>query len=369
MVRSLLALSLLSAAAAFQVEEVHEHMDYTGMKSSMLALAKKMEKDGVNPGVTAAIQGFLDQIKKALLPALEADKTHAQTSLDDALDVVNGCNTKRSEWVASDTGLKGHNEAVTSANNDHNACRREEQNTYNTFEGDCSSFHDRVCKWDNCPCPDFSKGDTDAVDAYICCVQEFFAEHRGHYYDERRACQISTSLHHNQTAECDRDQGHFQDTFCDRETDIQEKCSNYEQCRCAAEAEFESMKSNVEALEEIFQNQFVALKCLECYGEEMLKNITDLSGCDEVGTDCEADYPGCPEIVYPTPDPFINCDEPYKNYPCTASFTDEFYGWIATEQPCTPIDACGADWCGDEKVTNNMHGGGRLGAYAECPDV
>jgi len=241
-----------------------------------------------------------------------------------------------------------------------------------------------VCSWTQCnpPSVGFAQGDSDPVFDYICCLDTFFDAHRADYYTELKNCHDSTATHHAQTALCDGKQATFQDEFCAREAAIQAKCEWYDDCRCAAETEFESVKADVEKLEDIFQHQWVALNQLSCYGEQMLINITDLSGCDHLSNDCEPDHAhntdgstprtGCPVIVYPTPDDFIPCTEPHGSYPCQADWVSEFYGWLATEQPCTPYDDCDADVCGNPDVASNKYGandGKRHSTYAACSNV
>jgi hypothetical protein len=372
MVRALLSLSLLTATNAVQVADVHEHMDYKGMKASMLGMAKQIEKNGINDATIQAINGFVKTITDNLIPALNTDKDNAQASLDAAEDAVNKCNTDRQTW--HDTTFTTGAADVATAQETHDNCRKQEQVTLDNYTSYCTTLESRVCGtdgnagWDNCDCPSFVAGDSDAVNDYICCMSDFFEEHRGKYYDELKNCQDATTLHHAQTALCDGQQNDFEAEFCSHETTVQNYCSGYDDCRCMKEKTFEDVKADVEALETIFQTQFVALKHLECYGEQMLKSITDLSGCDAVGDDCEKNYgESCPQIDYPTPDPYTPCTEPHGTVPCQEAWINEFYGWIARDQECTPIHDC--DACMDSNAKANTYGqnsGARIQEYAKC---
>lgn len=349
---------------------MNEHLDYDGMKSAMVSMAKNIAKEGkINDGAKGAINGFLKTIRDTLLPALATDKQNAQAALDTAEAAVNKCNSDRGAWANNSdmTGLVGQNNKVDQEEKDHNDCRKQEQVTLDNYTSHCSTLQTRVCNWHNCPQPSFTAGDTDLVNDYICCVTEFFDDHRTAYYAELEACNTATSLHHAQVAKCDAEQATFQNQFCARENHIQQKCKWYDDCRCSTEAEFESVKSDVEDLEKIFQTQFVALKHLDCYGEKMLTEITDLSGCDNVGDDCEANYgASCPQIVYTDPADFLPCDEPHSNYPCQDAFKTEFYGWLDVDQPCTPIDDCDDSFCDNQDITDGTWTGGRKQGYASC---
>jgi hypothetical protein len=367
--RVLLPLSLLSTTSAFQIADTHSHVDYDGMKAAMLSMAKHAEKNGIDGATITAMEGFLDTINNRLLTALEADRSHSQQILDDANNAVNSCNANRASW-ASDV-FPTLNTAVTDAQNTHRDCRNQEIVTYGTLSSQCQVLEDRVCGWTVCGVPDFSNGDSDAVDNYITCLQDFFAEHRDHYYTERTNCIDATNAHHEQTTLCDSNQETFEADYCDREARVAQRCQQYEGCRCAAEEEFESIKGEVQSLEEIFQTQFVALQHLLCYGQQILNNSTDMAFCDQIGeADTSGDecshYADCPRIVYPEPDAFVDCNEIADTFPCEATFLNVYGTWIDS---FAPVDDCNA--CTFEDVATRFYAddGARKGDYAVCPMV
>lgn len=332
-------------------------LETEGMKSMIMNFAAKAKRGEISEGEAAAIQGLLNQINSVLVPALYADKNASQGLLDTAYDAVNTCNNNRDSWV-QDT-LSGMNNDVDNKSLIHNNCRAQENVTLTNLTNYCEALEAQACFWDLCTVPNFDNGDSDAVDEYICCLQDFFALNRPSYYEKRTNCIDATRLHHDQTAECDSDQEDFEVEFCNRESDIQSYCDGYQTCRCDAESAFESVLSNTEELESIFQAQFVALKMLTCYGDAILANDTDLSRCGSVGKDCELDYPDtCPMIDYKEPDARIDCTEPHANYPCEVGFHNEFYSQY--DNSCTPVNDCIA--CTDMDVKNGEYTGA-----ASCP--
>jgi len=361
----MLVMSLLPMASSIQVmeREAHPHVDFEGMKTSLKSLAvKSAQKGKIDQGTIEAVTGFLKTIKDDLLSALEADRSHSQATLDAAEDGVHTCDTNRNAWFDASTGTFGtRNGEVAGLRGDHDTCRTQEGVTYANYTSHCATMHNRVCgTWATSVCAlpsgGFAAGDTDAVNTYMNCVCDFFEEHRDHYYNERTACETAHNLHDIQVAACDTDQGEFEDDYCAREGEVQDACELYDGCRFGAETTYLSVKSETEALEQIFQAQFVALKHLQCYGEQILNNSTDLSNCDSVGDDCEADYSGeCPQIVYDVLDPFIQCAEPTDLWPCTVNFIIDFYDLYAGS--FTPVDDCHT--CANAEVTGNTWGGGR----------
>jgi len=304
---------------------------------------------------------FLNTINTDLLGALEADRAAYQAELDAAEDAVHLCDTNRNAWFGSGGTFESANSDVDGKKDDHETCRTQEGVTYNNYTGYCSTMHSRVCSWTVCDLPEggFGDGDSDAVNTYMTCVCDFFEDHAGSYYDERNNCLEAHDLHDAQVIVCDADQHDFEGEYCSRETAVQGACGTYDSCRFGAEQSYLTIKSNIEDLEQIAQAQFVALKHLVCYGEQILNNSTDLSGCDSVSDDCETGYPdACPIIVYDVLDPFIDCDEPIMgNYPCTGLFTAQFYDQYSGTK--TPVDDCTA--CTDSDIIGGRFGGGAAG--------
>lgn len=387
MSRVLLPLSLFSVASTFQIAETHEHVDYEGMKTAMVSMAKRAEKSGIDGDTVNAIRGFLNTITNTLVPALNQDKNDTQAILDAAIAAINGCNDGKDGFVAD--AFAQHNVDVTSARGDHETCRTEEAATFCEYKRVCQILEDRVCNWNVCTIPDFTNGDSDEVNTYMECLETFFDNHRPErsYYTDRDNCMNKTGEHLKKTAECDGLQTSFEEAFCSRETDVSDYCAEYEGCRCRKEKLWVLQEESARDLENIFQMQYVALQHLECYGEQILANESiNLAACDK-NNDCLS-YDGCPQLVYGTPKPFIPCDEPYDNFPCEPEFRREFYGTyggadhasavgIAGPAPAgglagecmayTPVDECTP--CSNAGVTGRTWGGARKidSATEECP--
>lgn len=324
MSRILLPLSLFSVASAFQIAETHEHVDYDGMKTAMVSMAKRAEKSGIDGDTVNAIQGFLNTITNTLVPALNQDKNDTQAILDAAVAAVNSCNAGKDTFV--EEAFAQHNVAVSTAQSDHETCRTEEARTFCDYKSTCQILEDRVCSWTVCTIPSFANGDSDEVNEYMECLDTFFDTHRPErsYYTDRDNCVNKTGVHHQKTAECDGLQTSFEEAFCSRETDVADYCAEYEGCRCRKEKLWVSQEEQARDLENIFQMQFVALQHLECYGNQILANESiNLELCDQ-NNDCLT-YDGCPQLVYPSPDPFIECTEPHAHFPCEPDFHNEFY--------------------------------------------
>jgi len=370
----MLVMSLLPMASTMQVveRETHQEFDFDGLKASFVSMAAKSATAGkIDQATIEAVTGFLDTINNDLLGALEQDRNAYQGELDTAEADVHACDTARNSWFEGT--FVSWNTNVSSARGGHSSCRSFEAQTYSNYTGYCETMHDRVCSWEVCSLPTggFAGGDTDDVDIYMNCICDFFAEHSGSYYEERNNCDEAHGIHDAQVIVCDGEQSSFESEYCMRETQVQNKCEAYDGCRFSTETSYLGIKSNIEALEQISQAQFVALQHLICYGQAILNNSTDLSVCESsVSDDCEGDYEcawpvsdgcagKCPTIVYDTLDSFIACAEPVSGngyYPCAAPFLGEFYG--AYTDTKTPVDDCTT--CADAKTQANAYGGTRV---------
>lgn len=358
-------LSLFSVASAFQIAETHPHVDYDGMKNSLLALAAKRTRDEpLDSETISAVNYFLDEIKKKLQPALEEDRRAAQEGLDQAKNAIVACDTARNEFTRNEAGfaLADHNSGVAGKKTAHEQARSEESSSFTTYTGTCQTLKDRACGpgWskDDCPIPDFSQGDTDAVNTYMNCLTTFF-ENNEDYVTERTNCDTSSRSHNGAVIRADAAQGEFENDFCTRENAIAGMCHDYESCRCLEEKNFHREEEEARGLEQIFQAQYVSLQHLICYGNQILNNSTDLSSCDDIpwadgetGDECdhytrthsyggqhgEVDSAPCPKLNYPAIPDWIGCMEPHGTEPCATAFLNEFYADYMTSESRTPVE-------------------------------
>jgi hypothetical protein len=338
MSRILLPLSLFSVASAFQIAETHEHVDYEGMKTALISMAERAKKSGIDGDTVSAISGFLDTINNTLIPALEKDRSSLQDILDTHVGEVNSCNTDKQTFY--DGTYTSHVVTQSGASASHVSCRAEEAVAFCDYKSTCQILEDRVCQWTVCTIPDFTSGDSDAVNDYMECLDLFFDTHRPvtEYKKDRDDCINRTAVHSNKVAECDAAQESFEQAVCNREKDVSDHCRTYEECRCSTEKELALQEESARALENVFQMQFVALQHLKCYGDEILANTSiDLSKCD-LNNVCTS-YTGCPQLVYNDPDPFVLCDLPQETYPCQDQFHNDNYGAFggAADDTAVPI--------------------------------
>lgn len=343
---------LLPGVMAVQVADHHQPAmgagadAIVGIRESLLAIAKKGNLDETT---IRAVEGFMQTINGTLFTAIEQDKQHAQGLYDASVASVNQCEIDQAAYFA-DT-LPSLNITMETSYDDLIECKVEENETLSSLEDTCQALRDRACHWTICEVPNFDNGDSEEVDAYMCCLQDFFDLHRVDYYIDKENCTTKTNEHFTQGSNCDANQTEFEAAVCTFEQGKISTCETYDACYPREKALWEGVKADIEAMEQIFQAQFVALHHLLCYGQQILDNATDLTSCDTFGNDCEADYTDCPEIVYTEPDVENNCIYLDYAYPCTEEFFAKFYdddlttalpGFDMVRTPagdCTPCDA------------------------------
>jgi len=342
--RTLLPFFAMAAAVQVPDSSVHEHLgpqlDYEGLKESLLNIHKASEGKKLDTGTIDAVQAIMTSINTTLITALDGDRNHTQTLLDLAVQRVIDCDTDRTGYFGTGCGWETENSDVDSAKNTHDSCRTDENTEYNNMTRHCGIVDRTVCTWTNCgTMPSFTNGDSDRIEEWICCIQDFFDDYSPRYETERKNCIDATTIHAAKRVECHGEQDDFEEEFCSRERDVQSRCNTYRLCRNREEGSWETTTNETKDLEVIFQAQRVALECLLCYGNKILSNSTDLS-------DCESNAPcttlsNCPQIRYDNITDFIPCTEPtHPNIPCTTNFHDNYYSQY--DGTNTTTDPCGA---------------------------
>lgn len=335
-------LFLIPVVAAVQFIEMHDelmpHMDYAGLKESLLSIHKATAGSELDQLTLQAVQNILDTINNTLITALESDRNHSQHLLDSARQAVIDCDNDREMYFGNNKTWHWDNVDVTTALQDHNNCRDEEDDEYDNMTYHCDLVNSTVCNWPKCgQKPSFSGGDNDEIEEWVCCIQDFFADYSPLYETQRQNCIDATSVHALKRTECHGKQEDLELEVCSREQGVQTNCELYRTCRDREESDWVTVTNNTRDLEEIFQAQRVALECLLCYGNKILNNQTDLTSCD-ANMIC-TDLVNCPVIDYqPIPD-FVRCEEPDDFVPCTAGYEaqyyDEYIGTNTTVQACT----------------------------------
>jgi len=344
-------IGFLPMAAAFQVMEHSTQLaaekDFEGLKASLKGIAAK-SGGHIDQTTIEAVNTILDSVNTTLMDALEQDRSHTQNILNIARDGVLRCDTNRDAWFGTGGTFEILNSDVTADGATHSSCRGEEATEFANMTSHCDTVDRQVAQWNICEMPgDFTAGDTDAINTYVCCLTTFFDNNRGTYYTHRQNCIDATNVHSAKRAECNGAQGAFEAEFCGRETAVQNNCEIYRNCRTNEETNWLKVTQETQAIEEIFQAQRVALECLLCYGTKILNNETDLSSC-EVAINC-ASLSWCPTIVYDDITDFTGCSEPVgdDNIPCAAGFVATWY------------QAWSNEGSSDFRVCDEHHGGGR----------
>jgi len=341
------AVAFLPMVAAVQMMDTHNVVDvqadsnYEGMKSTLKSISVMQSKGDIDQNTIDTVTNTLKQINEQLIAALGEDTKHSQSILDSAEAQIIACDTTKNTWVSG--AFDGHNTGVSNAQSAHHDCRQaaggEQENCQNATTH-CDHLTAQVCNWNDCvaPAAGFGGGDTDEVNGFMNCIGSFFDTHKVDYYAKRQNCIDATNNLNAKVAECDGLQEDFESDFCQREDAVENACNSYRTCRNGAQSSYAKIKGEIEALEDIYQAQRVALECLLCYGNKILANSTDLSDCERETT-CTA-LTACPVIVYDAIPPCIACTEPDAVRPCEGSFINTYYATY--ESTCTPPQQCTA---------------------------
>jgi len=173
-------------------------------------------------------------------------------------------------------------------------------------------------------------------------MDEFEKDHAADYKKKRSDCHTARQRHIERRAECSRLQEIFEDKTCAEANLIDEKCHSYKTCYDDAVDLWEKVNTTVAAKEVQFKLQQHALEILQCYGDQILKDVTDLSECNTAAEECVR----CPEldISYVPPHDFCPCEEAKGDYrPCGEEWHLAVYGkYYDSDTPICPCTACAA---------------------------
>lgn len=350
-------LAFVPLVSAYQVMDTHDqaimgvdtHASYDGMKATLKGISAMQQKGDIDADTITTVREILGNITTQLLEALDQDRIHAQSILNTSLNGIKACDNTKNTWAADtwpvNTGL------VSTAKSDHETCRNAEtvgeQAKCADATSKCNTYNSRVCSWrdsyPNCrkPTGRFENGDTDEMNTYVDCIMGFMTAQKTSYYAERTACLNAFNDWATKTGECDGEQGEYEQQFCDTEKDVETACHTYRTCRNSAQSSYVEVKNQVQELQQIFQAQRVALACLQCYGNKILANTTDLSECEDDTVKC-TDFTDCPIVVFdPVPD-CLACTQQNRNSPCsdTAPDTDFCKDYDFLDGTCSPPQTC-----------------------------
>jgi len=315
------------------------------MADNFRAISAKQSQGGaIDQATFDQIQSFINQISVAVKGALQTDLDHAQETYNRSIADVEACDTTRCEELANIT--RDETADADQAKIDFDNCKAQELIEYNNMTTHCNNVNNLVNGWNgnHCTVPDFSLGDTAAVETYMICICDFVETHKEDYYDKRQKCIDATTVHGNQVTDCHMDQGYMGNEFCDEQHAIQTMCHDYTQCRIREEGEHSTTVTMIENWEDVMQAQRVALEQLICFGNHILDNDTNLDGCqDTVHTDCLS-YTDCPVVIYHSYAARMVCVEPAASrLPCQAAYTNYVCGAYppAHNTECLSCHACG----------------------------
>merc|ERR1719265_429727 len=100
------------------------------------------------------------------------------------------------------------------------------------------------------------------------------------YKQEREECHDLRNVHQHRVYDSSRKQKKFEIDFCAWAHAIDTHCQNYDTCYTTKNGLYEQQKTTVQGEEAQFKKQQAALECALCYGEQLLKDSTNLTACD-----------------------------------------------------------------------------------------
>lgn len=389
-------LALLPAVVAgFTLRTEDANID--SMKEVFVGIAKRAKETGqkIDDTTKGVVREMINSINSTLVEALIADKISAQSLRDIAFDAVEGCNTARgavfsgaitnaqstattADGVFHDCKNEGISDIgflqdipgnVVSADHDYsyNFSRQwndeadhhalgntsHEHHSQSDMATKCGALDALVRSFDVlgqdnsewCEAHDASdfadqfRTDIDMRGksyTWFHHMDNFEQNNAADYKEKRRQCHEARHRQQVRVQECHRLQHDYESKFCSWAIAIDEECHTYSTCYTSTYGSLESTDSTVEDMEVQFKKQQHALENLLCYGEEILKDITDLSACDNLACDKCADL----DLAYPDPHAEIACAEAVAERPCDAGWSIAHYNQYAASE--IPIDACNA---------------------------
>jgi len=186
---------------------------------------------------------------------------------------------------------------------------------------------------------DWEAQETDAVNNWFQAMSAFNNSNVMRYKAEREACHDARRAHTHRVHRTHSLQAQFERDYCAWTNAVGETCHVYQGCYQSTSYTHASVKSITETVETQLKAQQAALECVICYGEQILNNSTDLSGCDAV-TGCENCDPLT--IDYKTPHTMQPCEEASEiaEQPGTATWMNNEYGCFDNTAPHNDIDTC-----------------------------
>jgi len=163
------------------------------------------------------------------------------------------------------------------------------------------------------------------------------------YRKERYECHLARQRHVERRAKCADLQKEFESKSCAEANQIDEECDYYADCFETMEAEWLAVNTSTAAKEVQFKKQQHALEILQCYGDQILQDKTDLSECDDEAAAC-ADCSPKLDIDYVSPHVEITCDEALgTNRPCGETwFTTNYEPYENSDTPVCECVECSA---------------------------
>jgi len=377
-----------------QVKDIQEHLtmdghvDFTSMKEELMQFTGTK----INVQTAGAIRTLLSNLNSTVFVALHKDRDAAQTLIDDARAAVVDCNDDRAT-AFSDVDGKTVWDAeglVNSTRDNHTECKDHgsdgQEHLHGVMTTVCTRHDNRIKRYHNCGTNDETK-DSDAVYAWMRCLENFTTHHCDLYEIGREQCENATKDHSDAEKDCHEKQNTFENAVCALNSDINNACAHYEGCYDSANASWWTTKATVEDMEVLFKAQMQALEQILCFGNAILANNTDYDQC-EFDTCAE-----CPNmnITYTRPPAEVQCNEALAETPCDNNFMATEYGkWnndtadlLAACQACpssgdgdsdnsgpavpdtVAVAGSGNNWC-DQNVGNGWEGVGPIADATAC---
>jgi len=174
-------------------------------------------------------------------------------------------------------------------------------------------------------------------------MDTFESTYAERYRKERYECHLARQRHYERVVKCGDLQKDFESKSCAEANQIDEECDYYADCYETMEAEWLTVNKSTADKEVQFKKQQHALEILQCYGDQILQDKTDLSECDDEAAAC-ADCSPKLDIDYVSPHIEITCGEALgTNRPCGETwFTTNYAPYENSDTPVCECVACSA---------------------------
>lgn len=368
--------------------------DIEGMKELFLGISKSK----IDVATRDAVEEMMRQIRENLQKAIDAEAKVHQDNLQCKFDSIGNCSDARTDDLVNEEG--NHEEANTQGST-HRDCRVAEDGLARLTKATKIDCDNKAKRFTRCrrTVEKFRQehhdgGSAAEVKVWMDCIHSQISNAKALLATQEKL-EEECDAQCDKRKTCNQQQSGFELQRCNWQADVDTQCLKYEKCYVSAVDEYYNAKKEAHEAWEISKDQKQALCCLECYGQSILENKTDLSHCDGELPTCVLPPNPCPEHC-PDVEAPVRCRErerkPENDWefiprPCEPEFVQEEYTahYMSSTDPsvCAPHAECkpchkggapvpmsllGAFRCvgGPEDVLASLEGKTPHGCKAEC---